>query len=67
MQFYLINIAVHFLSFVICFYALSCVRFEEICNVRKPGQVQLLLLLLALGLGYLVAQFMLSISIFSGL
>lgn len=40
---------------------------ESFTNVRKPGQVRLLLLLLSLGLGYLVAQFLLAISVFNGL
>ena len=56
MQYFLMNLAVHVLSFTLSFWALSCVRFETFTNVRKPGQVRLLLLLLSLGLGYLVAQ-----------
>ena len=54
-------------SFTLSFWALSCVRFETFTNVRKPGQVRLLLLLLSLGLGYLVAQFLLAISVYNGL
>lgn len=67
MQYFLINLSVHILSFMLSFWALSCVRFESFTNVRKPGQVRLLLLLLAMGLGYLVAQFLLAISVFNGL
>lgn len=67
MQYYMLTLAVHVLSFMLCFWALSCVQFEKFTNVRKPGQVRLLLLLLALGLGYLVAQFLLAISLFNGL
>lgn len=67
MQFYFINITIHLLCFIISFYALSSVRFDRICDVKKPAKVQLLLLLLALALGYLSAQFLLSISIFGGL
>ena len=67
MQYFLMNLAVHVLSFTLSFWALSCVRFETFINVRKPGQVRLLLLLLSLGLGYLVAQFLLAISIYNGL
>ena len=65
MQYFLMNLAVHVLSFTLSFWALSCVRFETFTNVRKPGQVRLLLLLL--GLGYLVAQFLLAISVYNGL
>ena len=67
MQYFLMNLAVHVLSFTLSFWALSCVRFETLTNVRKPGQVRLLLLLLSLGLGYLVAQFLLAISVYNGL
>ena len=67
MQYFLMNLAVHVVSFMLSFWALSCVRFEAFTNVRKPGQVRLLLLLLSLGLGYLVAQFLLPISVFNGL
>lgn len=66
MQYFLMNLAVHVLSFTLSFWALSCVRFETFTNVRKPGQVRLLLLL-SLGLGYLVAQFLLAISVYNGL
>ena len=67
MQYFLMNLAVHVVSFMLSFWALSCVHFEAFTNVRKPGQVRLLLLLLSLGLGYLVAQFLLAISVFNGL
>ena len=67
MQYFLMNLAVHVLSFTLSFWALSCVRFETFTNVRKSGQVRLLLLLLSLGLGYLVAQFLLAISVYNGL
>ena len=67
MQYFLMNLAVHVLSFTLSFWALSCVRFETFTNVRKAGQVRLLLLLLSLGLGYLVAQFLLAISVYNGL
>lgn len=67
MQFFMINIIVHLVCFAACFWALSSVRFERLCDVRKPAKVQALLLLLSLGLGYLVAQFLLALSIFNGL
>ena len=67
MQYFLMNLAVHVLSFTLSFWALSCVRFETFTNVRKPGQVRLLLLLLSLGVGYLVALFLFAISVYNGL
>ena len=67
MQYFIVNVAVHLLCFMLSFWALSGVRFDRFCDVTKPGKAQLLLLLLSLGLGYLTAQFLLAISIFSGL
>lgn len=67
MQYFLITLTVHVLSFIASFWALSCVQFDKFTNVRTPGKVQMLLLLLALGLGYLVAQFLLAISLYQGL
>lgn len=67
MQYFLITLTVHVLSFIASFWALSSVQFDKFTNVRTPGKVQMLLLLLALGLGYLVAQFLLAISLYQGL
>ncbi|MEG1474178.1 MAG: DUF1146 family protein [Longicatena sp.] len=67
MQYFLINLSVHVLSFMLSFWALSNIQFDKFCDVRYPGKVQMLLLLLSLGLGYVVAQFLLSISIFNGM
>lgn len=64
MQYFLIQLSVHIICFMLSFWALSCVHFELFVDVRKPGKVQMLLLLLSLGLGYLCAQFLLSISYF---
>lgn len=65
MEYSLVNISVHLLCFAICFYALSCLKFDKLCDVSKPAKVQLLLILLALGLGYVCAQFLLAITIFN--
>lgn len=67
MQYYIVNLTVHIIGFVLSFWALSCVKFETFTNVKTPGKVQMLLLLLSLGLGYLVAQFLLAISTFRGM
>lgn len=55
-------IGLHLICFTASFYALSCVKFENFTNVRQPRKVQLLLLLMAIGLGYIVAQFLLVIT-----
>ncbi|MEG0526897.1 DUF1146 family protein [Amedibacillus sp. YH-ame10] len=62
MQYYLIRLSVHVICFMLSFWALSSVRFDKFCDVKKPGKVQMLLLLLSLGLGYVCAQFLLSIT-----
>ncbi|MEG0290763.1 MAG: DUF1146 family protein [Erysipelotrichaceae bacterium] len=67
MLYKLVNITVHLLCFVASFYALSSIRFERFCDVRKPIKVQVLLFLLAIGLGYVVAQFLLALTIYNGL
>lgn len=46
------------------FYALSAIRFDQLCYVKDVNKVRLLLFLLAMGLGYLVAQFLLMITIY---
>ena len=67
MQLYLLTMMIYFGCFILSFYALSCLKFEQFCHVRKPMKVQMLLLLLSIGLGYIVAQFLLAITIYNGL
>ena len=57
-------IVVYLVSFFICFYALSCIKFDRLCYVSEPNKVRLLLLLFAMGLGYLVAGFVLELTIY---
>ena len=59
-----IEISVYLLSFVLSFYALTCIRFELFCKVQEVRKVQLLLLLLSVGLAYIVAQFILMLTIY---
>ena len=37
---YLVRLCVYVISFMLSFWALSAVRFEQLCDVRKPGKVQ---------------------------
>ena len=67
MRYFLITFTVYLFCFAASFWALSSVKFDRFCDVHKPGKVQCLLLLLALALGYLVAQFLFNISLFNGL
>lgn len=67
MHYFVVTFSVYLCCFAASFWALSAVKFDRFCDVRKPGKVQCLLLLLSLGLGYLVANFLLNISLFNGL
>ena len=59
-----IIIFVYLFSFTVSFYALTCVKFEEFTKVREPYKVQLLLVLLAIGLGYVVGSFILEMTVY---
>lgn len=59
-----IVVFVYLISFTGCLYALSCVKFELFCRVQPPIKVQLLWLLLSMGLGYIVAEFILALTIY---
>lgn len=59
-----IEIGVYLVCFAASFYALTCVKFENFCKVQEPVKVNFLLLLLAIGLGYVVAQFVLMLTIY---
>lgn len=63
MIYYYIRIAIYLGSFVLSFFALQNVQFEKFTNVRKPLQVQLLCVLLAIGLAYVVSKFFLGLTI----
>lgn len=63
----IIVVSVQLLCFLASFYALSAIRFDRFCDVKKPAKVQLLLLLLSCALGYLCAQFLLALTIYNGL
>lgn len=67
MSYFIMKVSIHLICFGLSFYALSAVKFDKFTDVKKPVKVQLLLLLSALALGYLVAQFLLTLSIEHGL
>lgn len=62
MAYFVIKITIHILSFMFSFYALSGVQFDKLMNVQNPLKAQLLLLFSSMGLGYLVAQFILALA-----
>mgnify|MGYP000942053400 CR=1 FL=1 len=60
----ILRIAVHFVCFIAALAALSGVDFSKFMRSGKAFQMQLLYVLLSIALGYGVAQFFMSISIY---
>lgn len=60
----IVEVMVYLACFVVSMYAFSSVKFDLICHVRNPLKVQLLWLLLSTGLAYVVAQFILGLTIY---
>ncbi len=67
MSYGILQISLHLFCVVLSFFALSAIRFDLFCDVRKPMKVQMLLILLSMALGYLVAQLLLALTVFNGL
>lgn len=63
----IIEILVFFAFFGICFYAVSCIRFDKFCKVNVPAKVQVLMFLISLIMAYLATQCVLSLTIYNGL
>lgn len=59
-----IVVFVYLFSFTASLYALSCVNFALFCKVQTPLKVQVLWLVLSMGLGYVVAEFLLALTIY---
>ncbi|WP_078055167.1 DUF1146 domain-containing protein [Erysipelothrix larvae] len=58
----IIRIVVTIISFVVCAYALSGIDFSKLIRKGHESKAMMLYILLSMGLGYLVAQFILSLS-----
>lgn len=59
----IVRIAVYLASFALCMYALSALDFNRFLKKGKIIEAQFLMILLAMGLGALVAQFLLALRI----
>ncbi len=57
-------ILTYLFCFTLSFYALSGIKFDKFMNVRQPWKVHLLLLLSAMGLGFLAGEFLLRLIAF---
>lgn len=58
----ILRISIYIVSFLLSAYGLSGVDFTKIMRVRKQQEIMILYFVLALALGYLVAQFLLGLS-----
>ncbi len=56
--------AVYLISFGLAFFALSGIKYEKFCYVSNPNKVRVLLILLAMGLAYVTAEFILGITLY---
>ena len=61
----IVRIIIYLFSFTASAYALSGIDFSKIMKKGSEVKIQLLYMFLALGLGYVVAEFLMSISRYS--
>ena len=66
MTYTILQLSIHLICIAVSFFALSCVKFERFCDIRKPMKVQALLILSSMALGYLVAQLIMTVTVFNG-
>ncbi len=66
MTFAILQLCIHLLCIAVSFFALSAIKFERFCDVKKPMKIQALLILCSMGLGYLVAQLIMTLTVFNG-
>ncbi len=59
----IMRIVIYLVCFLLAGYALSGIDFEKIMKRGHTIHIQLLYLLLSMGIGYLVAQFILGLSL----
>lgn len=56
------TLLVYMISFVVSFYALQSIRYEKFLPIQKTREIMTLHVLLSIGLSYLVAQWVLTIT-----
>ena len=66
MTYTILQLSINLICIAVSFFALSCVKFERFCDIRKPMKVQALLILSSMALGYLVAQLIMTLTVFNG-
>lgn len=58
-----VRIAIYLISFLFSAYILTCIDFLKLIRSNQQAKGQILYILLSLALGYLVAQFILGLSL----
>lgn len=66
MTYTILQLSIHLICIAVSFFALSGVKFELFCDIRKPMKVQALLILSSMALGYLTAQLIMTLTVFNG-
>ncbi|MEG0315164.1 MAG: DUF1146 domain-containing protein [Erysipelotrichaceae bacterium] len=64
MLYNVVTVIVYISCFGISLYALESLRFDKLCRVNNPTKVTVLLFLFSMALGYLIAEFILGITMF---
>lgn len=57
----IVNILLHFFGFFVAMFGLSSLNFEKALRQGRTFQAQVLYISLAMGLGYLIAQFLIQL------
>lgn len=57
----IVNVLLHFFGFFIAMVGISTLQFEKIIRQGRPFQAQILYISLSMGLGYLIAQFLIQL------
>jgi len=58
-----IRVIIYFLTFGVCLYSLNAINFSKIIYPKRVVQAQVLVILLAMALAYLVTQFLIGLSL----
>lgn len=66
MEYAILQIIVHLIFIGLSFYGFSSIQWHKFCDTSKPIKIQLLMIILSLGFGYLGAQLFLNLTILNG-
>lgn len=63
----IVEYVIFFACFGLSFYAISSIKFDRFCDVKRPMKVTILMFLLSLALAYLSSRAILTLTIYNGL